>query len=69
MVQYGVVRQLASVLTTFSPLVVLLQPSDGVAVLVGGVGHTPGAPLPALENVPPCTYGERQKRVTFAPGM
>ena len=69
MVQCRVVWQFATVLTTLGLLVILLQPPDGVAVLVSRVGHTPGAPLLAFDNVPPPTYRKGQKHITLSPGM
>ena len=69
MVQFWVVRLLASVLTTLSLLVVLLQPPDGEAVLVGGVSQAPEAPTLALDDVLASTYREGQKHITHSPGM
>ena len=69
MVQHRMVRQFATVLTTLGLLVVLLQPPDGVAVSVCGVGHAPGAPLLAFDNVPPRTFRKGQKHITLSPGM
>ena len=64
-----VVRLLAAVLPTLGLLVVLLQPPDGEAFLVGGVGQAPEAPAPALDNVPAGTYRKGQKNITRSPGM
>ena len=69
MMQCWVMRLLAAVLPTLSLLVVLLQPSDGEAVLVGRVGQAPEAPTCALDDVPACTYRQGQKHITQSPGM
>ena len=44
MVKRQVVRLLTAILTTLGLLVVLLQPPDGEALLIGGVGQAPEAP-------------------------
>ena len=64
MVQCRVVRLLASILTTLGLLVVLLQPPEGEAVLVGRVSQAPEAPTLALDDVPVCTYRKGQKHIT-----
>ena len=55
MVQCQVVRLLAAVLTTLGFFVILLQPPDGEALLVGRAGKAPEAPTFALDDVPTCT--------------
>ena len=69
MVKCRVVRLLAAVLPTLGLLVVLLQPPDGEALLVGRVGQAPEAPTLALDDVPTCTYRKGQKHITRSPGM
>ena len=68
-VKCQVVRLFAAVLTALGLLVVLLQPPNGEALLVGGVGQAPETPALALNDVPTCTIRKGQKHVTRSPGM
>ena len=60
MVKCRVVGLLTAVLATLGLLVVLLQPSDGEALLAGRVGQAPETPALAFNDVPPSTYREGQ---------